>query len=219
MSATELSSCGLHPKSCKYERPLTRPSPARRGLCRRRLAALSAPRQGYRQNDGIFWNIKKLMKNTTINRAFLFSLMLLGLSSAPPLVQADEDSDAISRCLKAWGKHPFGNNPSYRTLATSVKVFGIGQDTEDTQATSRPELVMVNTGVNVMGGSTMALMNPNGWYCLRSNVNVMGGMTVKAHCKAHLASATEGVTVLGSNSENKAVTVMGKTTIELVGCK
>jgi hypothetical protein len=146
----------------------------------------------------------------------LGSFFLLGLSSPS---HADEESASIARCLKAWGKHPFGNNPDYRTLATSVKVFGIGQDTDDTKATSKPELILVNAGVNVMGGSTMALMNPNGWYCLRSNVNVMGGMTVKAHCKAHLASATEGVTVLGSNSENKAVTVMGKTTVELEGCK
>jgi hypothetical protein len=161
----------------------------------------------------------KLMKNSAINRSLLLCLVLLCLSGTATLAHADEESDAISRCLKAWGKHPFGNHPSYRTLATSVKVFGIGQDTEDTQGTSRPELIMVNAGVNVMGGSTMALLNPNGWYCLRSNVNVMGGMTVKAHCKAHLASATEGVTVLGSNSENKAVTVMGKTTVELVGCQ
>ena len=33
------------------------------------------------------------------------------------------------------------------------------------------------------------------------------------------AKNDRGVTVLGNNSENKAVTVMGKTTVELVGCK
>ena len=47
----------------------------------------------------------------------------------------------------------------------------------------------------------------------------MGGMTIKAHCNAHLASATEGVTVLGSDTKNKGVTVMGKTTVELIGCQ
>ena len=102
---------------------------------------------------------------------FLALICFLG-ASAP--VCADEDSDAVSRCLKAWDKHPFGKNPKYRTLATSVKVFGIGQNTEDTKVTSKPELIMVNADINLMGGSTMALMNPNGWYCLRSNVNVMG---------------------------------------------
>lgn len=138
---------------------------------------------------------------------------------APMAVVADEDDDAINACLKAWGTHPFGKNPTYRTLGATVKLFGIGQDAEDTAATETPALIMVDPGVNIMGGSTIKLLNPNGWYCLRANVNVMGGVTIKAHCKAHIASATDGVTVLGSNSSSKGVTVMGKTSIELKGCK
>ncbi len=132
---------------------------------------------------------------------------------------ATEVDDSISSCLKAWGKHPFGNNPEYKTLAASVKVFGIGQSTTDSEFTNSPSLVLVNPGVNVMGGTTIELLNPNGWYCLRSNVNVMGGLSIRAHCKAHLASATEGVTVLGSSSDIKSTTVMGSTQIELVDCK
>jgi len=131
---------------------------------------------------------------------------------------ATEVDDSIANCLKAWGKHPFGNNPNYKTLATSVKVFGIGDDPTDSEVTNSPSLVLVNPGVNVMGGSTIDLLNPNGWYCLRTNVNVMGGLTIKVHCKAHLASTTEAVTVLGSNSGQKSITVMGSTKIELVGC-
>ena len=132
---------------------------------------------------------------------------------------ATEDGGSISNCLKVWGEHPFGNNPQYKTLATSVKVFGIGKDPIDSEITNSPSLVMVNPGVNVMGGTKIELLNPNGWYCFRTNVNVMGGLTIRAHCKAHLASATEGVTVLGSNSDKKSITVMGSTEIELVGCK
>jgi len=104
-------------------------------------------------------------------------------------------------------------------MATSVKVFGIGRNPADTERTESPSLVLVNPGVNVMGGTTFELLNPNGWYCFRSNVNVMGKFSIKAHCKAHLASASDGVTVLGSNSENKSVTVMGSTQIALVGCE
>ena len=147
------------------------------------------------------------------------SLIVLIFSIGPSMAHADDEGGAINRCLAAWGEHPFGKNPKYKTLSTSVKVFGIGQASGDKEATPEPALVMVNAGVNVMGGSKVELLNPNGWYCLKSNVNVMGGMKIKAHCKAHLASAVEGVTVLGNNSDNKAVTVMGKTTVELVGCK
>ena len=150
----------------------------------------------------------------------LINPIILGMTllfSMPTL--ATEIDGSIANCLKAWGKHPFGNNPSYKTLSTSVKVFGIGADSTDSEVTNSPSLILVNPGVNVMGGSTIELLNPNGWYCLRNDVNVMGGLTIKVHCKAHLASATESsVTVLGSNSDQKSVTVMGSTNIERVGC-
>ncbi len=154
-------------------------------------------------------NVKKIMTFIILGMAMLFSVPTF----------ATEVDDSISSCLKAWGKHPFGSNPKYKTLATSVKVFGIGQNPTDSEFTNSPSLVLVNPGVNVMGGTTIELLNPNGWYCFRSNTNVMGSLTIRAHCKAHLASATEGVTVLGSNSDIKSITVMGSTQIELVDCQ
>jgi hypothetical protein len=132
---------------------------------------------------------------------------------------AEDGDPSIATCLKEWGRHPFGKSPKYTTLATSVSVFGIGQRPGDTMRTDSPSLVLVNRGVNVMGGTTLELLNPNGWYCLRSNVNVMGVLNIRAHCKAHLASVSNGTTVLGSNSDNKSVTVLGSTHIELVGCE
>ena len=80
-----------------------------------------------------------------------FGIGLLG--SGISLAKVVDSS--IASCLKAWGKHPFGAKPKYTTLATSVKVFGIGQNTADTQQTNTPSLVLVNPGVNVMGGSTV----------------------------------------------------------------
>ncbi len=138
------------------------------------------------------------------------------LSSAPALAQ-EVDSN-ITACLKAWGKHPFGNNPQYKTMQVSVKVFGIGAPSADRETTSKPALVLVQPGVNVMGGSTVELLNPNGWYCLKTNVNVMGGLTIRAACGAKLASTHDGTTVMSNNEDNKAVTVMGSTQIERVGC-
>lgn len=144
-------------------------------------------------------------------------LALLALT-APMQTSADEVDKSIAACLKAWGSHPFGKNPKYQTLQTSVKVFGIGKSSGDGQATSAPALVLVNPGVNVMGGTTIELLNPNGWYCLRNTVNVMGGMHIKTHCKSHLASTSDGATVLANNPDSKGVTVMGSTKVERVGC-
>lgn len=156
------------------------------------------------------------MDKTTKQMTFIIFGMAM-LFSVPTF--ATEADDSIASCLKAWGNHPFGNKPKYKTLATSVKVFGIGQNPTDSEVTNSPSLVLVNPGINVMGGTTIDLLNPNGWYCFRSNTNVMGSLSIRAHCKAHLASATEGVTVLGSNSDVSSITVMGSTQIELVGCK
>ena len=163
----------------------------------------------------LLYQIEYIMKNT--KKLVLLSLFSVTTLSCMPLYA--EESGLMASCLKAWGNHPFGNNPRYKTLATNVKVFGIGEDPRDTEVTDSPTLVMVNPGVNVMGGTTIELLNPNGWYCLKSQVNVMGGMTIKLHCKAHLASATGGTTVMGSDANKKTVTVMGSTEVQRVGCE
>jgi hypothetical protein len=155
------------------------------------------------------------MKNRVLIAVGLVGSMLL--ISTPVFCQGIDPS--IASCLRAWGNHPFGSNPSFRTLATSVKVFGIGGNPSDTVHTEAPALVLVNPGVNVMGGTTLELLNPNGWYCFRSNVNVMGSLRIRAACKAHLASANDGVTVLSSNPDQKSVAVLGSTQVELVGCE
>ena len=157
------------------------------------------------------------MKPSKIAASVARPLVVCALLFVPAAAWAQDDN-AIAACLKAWGNHPFGSKPQYRTLQTSVKVFGIGNNTRDAEVTSAPTLILINTGVNVMGGSNMELLNPNGWYCLRATVNVMGGMNIRAHCKAHLASASEGATVLGNSSDNRGVTVMGSTNVERVDC-
>ena len=144
---------------------------------------------------------------------FLFLTLLLSAS-----LRAEEAQSRLSSCLRAWGKHPFGKTPEYKTIGTSVNVFGIGENTADLMYTQSPSLVLVNPGINIMGGTTIELLNPHGWYCFLGNVNVMGSLKIRAHCKAHLAFAGDGVTVLGSGSADHAVTVMGSTQVDMVGC-
>lgn len=144
--------------------------------------------------------------------------LLLGASVWASAIAAETDDSPVNSCLNAWGKHPFGKNPPYKTLSTSVKVFGIGPDTADTEVTQTPALVLVNPGVNVAGGSVVQVLNPNGWYCFRTTVSVMGGLTIKAHCQSHLAT-TAGDVLAGANaSDGKGVTVLGTTQVERVGC-
>ena len=159
--------------------------------------------------------MKSSKKTTPIVALLTFCLAL----SVPMVVSAQEVDSSIAACLKAWGDHPFGKNPQFKTLETSVKVFGIGKKTGDTEPTSSPSLVLINPIFNVMGESTIELLNPNGWYCLRTTVSIMGVMSIRAHCKAQLASTSDGKTVRSNNTENRkikdqGVTVMGTLTIE-----
>ncbi|WP_156949890.1 hypothetical protein [Simplicispira psychrophila] len=151
------------------------------------------------------------------HRQWLIGL-LLGACAMASAVAADEMDSPVYSCLKAWGKHPFGKNPEYKTLSTSVKVFGIGHDTVDAEPTNSPALVLVNPSVNVAGGSEIQVLNPYGWYCFRTTVSVMGGLTIKAHCKSHLATTSGDVLEVGNGEGDKGVTVMGSTQVERVGC-
>jgi len=155
-------------------------------------------------------------KNTAPFVAFLALCLALCL---PVLVSAQEVDGSIAACLKAWGDQPFGKMPQFKTLGTSVKVFGIGTDIRDTESTGAPSLVLINPSVNLMGGSTMELLNPNGWYCLRTMISIMGTVNVRAHCKAQLAVTSAGTTAVGNNTENRnfkdlAVTSIGSVAVE-----
>ena len=155
-----------------------------------------------------------------MNPSKLLATLLITLSAlvVAEAASAEEPDSSIASCLRAWGDHPFGASPTYKTMATSVKVLGFGKQSADTQRTDVPALMLVNPGVNVMGDTTVELLNPNGWYCFRSKVNVMGILNIRADCRAHLASAHDGTTVLGSDQTGKSVTVLGRTHVELVGC-
>ncbi len=151
--------------------------------------------------------------------ALFASLFLLVFWTLPALA---DDAAVVRACLDNWGKHPFNaRHPKFRVFGTKVRVFGIGGKVRDTVHTSRPELVLIKPNVSVMSKSTMDLLNPNGWYCLRGKVNVMSSTTINLDCRAHIASSKPGVTVLGGNSESQEseVTVLGGARITRVGCK
>ena len=129
------------------------------------------------------------------------------------------DQSAVEKCLAAWGKHPFeGKNPPFRILGASVKIMGIGKDVVDSEKTSSPELILIKPAVNVMTKTAFRLLNPNGWYCFKSNVTVMGVSAITAACSAHLASSHDGVAVLGSNADTDGITVLGKAEVTRVDC-
>lgn len=129
------------------------------------------------------------------------------------------DREEINTCLSNWKTHPFKSaTPEFRIMSPTVKVMGVGGEVIDGQKTEKPELVLVRPAVNVMSKSVIKLMNPNGWYCLKNQVAVMGKTSIELDCKAKMTSSRSGATVLGADDEQTGVTVMGKTEIKKVNC-
>jgi hypothetical protein len=132
------------------------------------------------------------------------------------------DQQALDGCIASWGKQsPFKKGtPADSTIATGVKVFGIGSSQSGNDApTDKPALIYVRPAVNVAGKSTIRLANPKGWYCFRSNVTVAGSLNIEAHCNAHIASAKEDGTSVGAVDEsNKGVAVFGALRVTRFDC-
>lgn len=155
-------------------------------------------------------------------KTILFTLISLAFSQSLffSLHARATDADEIKACLKSWGHSPFTEKSPYRIVAAKVKVMGIGGDIYETVATKQPELVLVRPAVTVMAKTAMHLGNPNGWYCLKGKVAVLGKMEINLHCSAHMAASEGGATVLGANDANSGTTVLGSTRVNRVGdCK
>ncbi|MEP6789757.1 MAG: hypothetical protein ABI907_00215 [Ramlibacter sp.] len=135
---------------------------------------------------------------------------------------AAAQGEALDGCIASWGKDsPFKKGKSAdSTISMGVRVFGIGQgQSGGDPPTPKPVLISVRPAVNVLGGTTIKLSNPNGWYCFRSNVTVAGNLNIEAHCDAHIASAREdGTTVGATDQTNKGVAVFGALRISRFGC-
>jgi len=134
----------------------------------------------------------------------------------------DGDDKAINRCLANWNNHPFKDDKDkrYRVIETSVKVLGVGSDISDKDVTSYPQLILIKPSVKVLSKTNYRLSNPNGWYCFKSNVTVLGKSVISAHCNARIADSTNSVEILGKNEGDKGgVTVLGKTEVKRFDCK
>lgn len=126
------------------------------------------------------------------------------------------DDNAIRACLAKWDKSPFSSkNPKFRTISTKVKVMGIGGDVQDNEKTEKPELILVKPGVSVMTKALYNLNNPNGWYCLKGSVSVLGKTEINIHCKAQLASSKDDLSVMGaSDAKTGGISVLGSVRIK-----
>ncbi len=132
---------------------------------------------------------------------------------------ADNDNVAINKCLSNWDNPPFKKGTAkYKTFGGSVHVFGVGGQITDDEKTDSPKLILVKPDVNVLGKSTIRLMNPQGWYCLKPTVSVLAKTRIEMSCKAHVISTSSGTNVLGASDEEQGIVVLGSLRIKKIGC-
>ncbi len=121
----------------------------------------------------------------------------------------NDDDKAMNKCLMKFGRHPFGQNQvmNYRKINTSVSVLGFGSGIVDDQISNGPELILISAAVNVLGEQTYQLLNPNGFYCLKVDVNVSASTRIDLHCNASLADSKVNVNVMSDSTTTGVVGV------------
>jgi hypothetical protein len=165
--------------------------------------------------------IPEAQRGAAVRREHLLWVLVFSLLLTPTTGWSEEraDMDSLRACLRNWGNHPFDEGSfGYRTVAPSVRVFGIGPSVRDDRATERPELVLVKPSVSVFSSGTLSLLNPQGWYCLQGKVAVFSAVDIRIDCRTNLASSIDGATVLGSNDRKDGVTVFGTSSVTRTGC-
>jgi hypothetical protein len=102
----------------------------------------------------------------------------------------------VAQCITRWGKVPFtGTFTNVRRIKAAVSVYGIGNIINDVTQTAQPMLVLIDAGVNVMGNPVYNLLNNNGYYCMKVNVNVKTDLDINLACNAKLADNSVQVNV------------------------
>lgn len=102
----------------------------------------------------------------------------------------------VAQCITKWGKVPFtGTFTNVRRIKAAVSVYGIGNIINDVNQTAQPMLVLIDAGVNVMGNPVYNLLNNNGYYCMKVNVNVKTDLEINLACNAKLADNSVQVNV------------------------
>lgn len=142
-------------------------------------------------------------------------LMFTALAGDGLTTGTERQQLAIQRCLKNWGKHPFGEgDQKFKEAQLTVRVLQFGDTQSIDEPTEEPQIVYIEPNVNVLSKVTYKLANPNGWYCFNNNVDVLSKIRFEMHCDAKLASSRDGATVMGADEAGKGVTVLGSVRVE-----
>lgn len=117
----------------------------------------------------------------------------------------DDDNRALKGCSTAFGRSlPLGFDGSVRTIAANVSVLSSGVALRDTRVTARPEVTLIYASIGVLSNLRWELLNPNGLYCIVTNVNVLSKLTIFLEERAQLSDGLVHINVLSSSNADTA---------------
>ena len=118
-------------------------------------------------------------------------------------LSGSDDDRAIASCLEQWGRVPFGPDDvtAYRTLRGEVTGFS-NREIKDQAETRRPELVLVDFDVVGFSQLSLFLLNPNGWYCIKTSAVGFSGRELTRHCLARIVSDQTDITGFSRSNES-----------------
>ena len=89
---------------------------------------------------------------------------------------------------------------SFKVLQTSTRVLGTGKEVEDRGRDYFPSVDFDPNCCQRVIGNYLQSPERQGWYCFAGSQTVLAKGHIKLACKAHIESAKEATTVMGSNS-------------------
>ena len=89
-----------------------------------------------------------------------------------------------------------------------------------TKRSANSQLILVKTAVSVLSKTKYELLNPNGWYCLKSKVAILAKTQILLDCSSRFTTPKSNLVILGEDkSQEGGLTILGKTRIKRINCK
>jgi hypothetical protein len=129
-----------------------------------------------------------------------------------------DDAKALNSCLNLFKSHPFGDKiANFKKINAAISILGSGTPIDDKEKTDTPVLILISTTINVGGSPTYNMLNPNGYYCMKTSINLLTDLTINVSCSAHLADSSFKFDVLsdvkGTNPAKNGLYVASKVVI------
>lgn len=127
------------------------------------------------------------------------------------------DKKAWAACAAIWKSPIPAADAKITVVLLPLSVLG-SRRVSDKSVTDKPSLMLIKSGVSVLNSFELELLNPKGWYCIESGVEVLTGWDIAVAETAHLSDGTTSLSVLSQdvNGKETGISVLSQSRITRV---